>query len=73
VEDIPFNMISIEGYSYCPIHSHQIDNELVNEIKPLCIKKYNGCGNCLCCVYISKITVKMKNGNEICRKTRTIT
>ena len=71
MEDNPFNM-SIEGYNYCSIHNHEIDYELVNEIKPLCIKMYNGCGNCPCCIYISKIKVKDKDGKEICKETRTL-
>lgn len=70
MEDIHLDM-SIEGYNYCPIHNHEIDYELVNEIKPLCIKMRNGCGNCPCCVYISKIKVKDKDGKEICKETRT--
>lgn len=72
MEDIDINTISIEGYNYCPIHHHEIDYELVREIKPLCIKKRNGCGNCPCCVYISEIKVKNKNGKEISKKTRTL-
>lgn len=64
-------MISIKGYNYCPIHNHEIDYELVNEIRPLCIKTCNGCGNCPCCVYISEIKVKDKDGKKICKETRT--
>lgn len=66
-------MISIEGFNYCPIHHHEIDAELVREIKPICIKMHKGCGNCPCCVYITEVKVDIKDGEKICRKTRTIT
>lgn len=64
--------MSIEGYNYCPVHDHEIDYELVNKIKPFCIKMHNGCGNCPHCVYISEIKVKDKDGKETCRKIRTL-
>ena len=38
--------IHISQSNYCPIHKHKIDDKLVNKIKPDCIKKNNGCGNC---------------------------
>ncbi len=72
MEDIDFNAISIEGYNYCPIHHREIDYKLVREIKPLCIKMHNGCGNCPCCVYITEIKVKDKDGKEISKETRTL-
>ena len=64
-------MISIEGFNYCPIHSHEIDYELVREIKPLCIQMHKGCGNCPHIVYISEMKVKMKDGKEFSKETRT--
>ena len=63
--------IEISGYNYCPIHHHEIDYELVNEIKPLCIKTHNGWGNCPYCVYVTEMKVKDKDGKEISKKTRT--
>ena len=71
MEDINFNAISIEGYNYCSIHQHEIDYELVREIKPKCIEEHNGCGNCPRCVYITEMKVKNKDGEDISEKTRT--
>ena len=59
-----FSMIEIKGYNYCPIHSSEIDYELVRIKKPLCIKMHNGCGNCPCCVYITTVEVEDKNGKK---------
>lgn len=32
--------------NYCPVYQKWINDELVNIIKPSCIKENNGCGNC---------------------------
>ena len=72
MKDKPYSMISVERFDYCPIHSHEIDNELVNELKPMCIKAHKGCDNCPCVVYITEMKVKMKDGKEFSRTSRKV-
>lgn len=52
--------ISQEGKNWCPVHSHDIDYELANVMKPDCIEKANGCGNCPDVAYLvtTEVTVK---------------
>ncbi|MFH1226832.1 MAG: hypothetical protein V1701_02875 [Planctomycetota bacterium] len=38
--------ISAEFGNWCPEYKRFIDDELVNKIKPDCIARNNGCGNC---------------------------
>lgn len=38
--------IKAESGNWCPEYNRFIDDELVNKIKPECVAKNNGCGNC---------------------------
>lgn len=43
--------VEIEGKAWCPVFNHEVDDELVHEIAPECVKISNGCGNCPCSEY----------------------
>jgi len=52
------------GINWCPRYRHEIDYELVKVLKPNCIDKNNGCGNCPLVEYGRFIISKVKEAEE---------